>query len=84
MSASDTPDYWTEEQGTVFDKVKRFIASNQDGVRHPGAKSVSQEHWNTIAHNCAYIAAELMDADEVSIFEAGKLIAKSPPAIPNG
>lgn len=74
------PEDWTEEQHAMFSKVSTFMAANKKAVSHPASVEVSDEHWLTVCHNAGWIAAELMDCDELSIFDqtTGALFAQTP------
>ena len=67
---ADTPDDWTDEQNALFVKLYKFIIANQPAMKHPDAPSLPPEHWQTIAHNTAWSAAEFLDADDLTIRDA--------------
>lgn len=69
-SYDDTPDDWTEEQRDLFVKVHRFITANQQTFVHPAAPPIESAHFNTIAWNAAFVAAELMAGDDCRIIDA--------------
>lgn len=74
------PDDWTEEQNAIFTRVYKFLIANAAAVQHPRAAPVAVEHWQTIAHNAAWVAAELRDCEEVRILDGDteEVIAASP------
>lgn len=76
----DFPDDWTPEQFAVFSRVYDFLICNQCGVSHPQAVAISSRHWQTICHNAAYVAAEMIECETLNVLdnETGELIAASP------
>jgi hypothetical protein len=76
------PEDWTDEQRELYTRVHKFMVANKDAMCHPAAPIVTEQHWQTIAHNAAFIAAELRDNEEVRILDAETeaTIAESPAA----
>ena len=75
----DTPDDWDEEQNRLFIAVYRFLIANQKSCTHPDSH-IPVDQWQTICHNAAWAAVELLDYDEISIIDSdtGEIIAHSP------
>ncbi len=69
------PDDWTEEQKRLFVRVWRCMG-NQNYVRHPNAQIMPWAHWETIAWNAAWTAAEelVSTSDSVTYYEDGEEI----------
>lgn len=74
------PDDWSDAQNALFTKVYKFMIANQDAMCHPASKSMPIEYWQTVAHNSAWIAAELAESDSVRILDVDteQTIAESP------
>lgn len=77
---NELPDDWSEAQNALFTKVYKFITANPGAFQHPRAAALPAEHWQTIAHNAAYCAAELLENDSLRVLDADteELIAASP------
>jgi hypothetical protein len=56
-----TPEEWTAEKKVLFTRMYRHMVNNQDVFKHPGAPRLSDEHWNTVAWNVAWVGAEFSD-----------------------
>lgn len=80
MKTDTLPDDWTDEQTELFMRVYKFMIANKEAMRHPSGPVISDEHWQTVAHNAAFIAAELRDSEEVRIIDAEtqQILAESP------
>ena len=74
------PEDWTDEQHALFRRVFRFLAGNMDAVCHPEQPTIRDEHWHTICHNAAFVAAECRDCESLRILDAdtNETIAESP------
>lgn len=66
----DTPEEWTEAQNALFVRVYRFMIGNQSAVRHPKCFEISPAHWQTICHNAAWTAAEMLETDDLTVLDA--------------
>mgnify|MGYP001574360798 CR=1 FL=1 len=77
------PDDWTDEQHALFLRVFRFLSSNMDAVCHPKTPRLRPEHWQTICHNAAFVAAECVMAENLRIMDSNtnETIAESAPHI---
>lgn len=77
------PDEWTDEQNVTFMRLYRFMLANQSQMNHPRCIPMSAEHWQTVCHNAAYLAAEFLEHDDIRILDADTeaLIAWSPQAL---
>lgn len=76
---ADTPEEWTDEQNQLFVRVYRFMIANQSGVRHPDSQEIAPAQWQTICHNSAWAAAEMLETDDLTILdtETEQVIASS-------
>jgi len=59
----DTPDEWTHEQQALFVRMLRFMSENPGVFQHPDATPVPLKHWECIAHNASWHAADVMGLD---------------------
>lgn len=77
---SELPDDWTEPQQVLFTKVYKFMTVSMAGIVHPNAPIISPQHWQTICHNAAYTAAELLEHDSLRVVDVDtdETIAESP------
>lgn len=73
----DTPEHWTAAQISVFTRTCRFMAQNQFAFHHPGAPLLSVEHWQTVCHNAAWIAAEFLECETLAILDEDAVFAAS-------
>lgn len=55
---------WTEAQRRIYGRVFRYFTVNQAACCHPDMAKASAEHWETIAHNAAWLAAEFLEPGE--------------------
>ena len=67
--SDELPEDWTDEQLAVFGKVLRFMLSNQSLHCHPDMPNVDPEHWQTICHNSAFLAASIVGGEELIIHD---------------
>lgn len=67
LDGTSLPDDWTDEQREVFGKVYRFMQLNQDTHCHPGMLTLSDEHWQTICYNSAFLAASVVGGENLTI-----------------
>lgn len=77
---SDIPERWTEAQKAIYAKVYRFMVTNPNAMRHPDMALPSTEHWQTVAHNAAWIAAEFLELDDLTIVDSdtNQIVAITP------
>lgn len=61
---------WTEQQRKLYSRVYRYLTLNQGASCHPGMPSMPAEHWETIAHNAAWLAAEFLEEGELDFRES--------------
>ncbi len=52
---------WSKHAKAVFRQLKRYMRDNPELFVHPESDLIPKKHWGTIAHNAAWIAAELVD-----------------------
>ena len=52
---------WSKRAKALFRQLKRNMLNNQELYVHPKAAEIPKKHWGTIAHNAAWIAAEILD-----------------------
>lgn len=52
------PKQWSKHQRRAFKGVKRLMREEQTLFTHPNAAPIPVEHWETVAHNAAWMAAE--------------------------
>ena len=73
------PEDWSEAQNALFAKVYRWMIANRTVFPHPAAAQMSIEHWQTISHNAAWCAAELLEAASLRLIDdLDQVIAESP------
>jgi hypothetical protein len=79
-SALETPEDWTAEQSQLYGRVLRFMVANQEAFRHPDGPILRPEHWQTVCHNAAWTAADLLDSESLRIIDGdtGAIVAQSP------
>lgn len=58
MSIKELPDGWGPEQAALYAALHSFMVDNQSIFMHPDAPALSAEHWYTVCHNAAWVAAE--------------------------
>ena len=76
---NDTPDRWTEEQKTLYTRVLRFMETNGQVILHPSMPPVDPAHLATICHNAAFVAAEMLEHNQLRIIDdEGRIVAESP------
>lgn len=70
-------DRWSGAQKDLYGRVYRFMSFNQAAHSHPNMTPVASEHWETICHNAAWLAAEfLVDCDlTIEDVESGEVVA---------
>lgn len=80
MKTHDIPDEWSEAERALYMRVYRFMVANQGAMCNPTAAPIKPEHWDTIAHNCAWVAADLRDCESLRILDADteEVVAESP------
>jgi hypothetical protein len=80
VTPRDRPDDWSEQQKSIYTKVFKFMVTNRDGCVHPSSTEIPHEHWNTICHNAAYLAAEFLDCETLTILDSdtNEVVASSP------
>jgi hypothetical protein len=57
---------WTPQARGVFNLVYSTMRPNQSLFIHPKAAKHSREHWNTVAWNAAWTAANAADGDVIT------------------
>ena len=55
---------WSKSAKALYRSLKRFMLDNPELFMHPKADKIPKAHWGTIAHNAAWIAAELRTNQE--------------------
>lgn len=50
---------WPRASKMAFNSVKSFLLENQELTCHPDAAPIPEKHWHTIAHNAAFMAADI-------------------------
>jgi hypothetical protein len=77
---ASTPEDWSNQQNATFMRVYRFMLTNQAAMNHPKAAPMPVDHWHTVCHNAAYVAAESLETSDFRILDADtqELIAYSP------
>lgn len=50
---------WNEDEQALFISLYEFSIMNPWIFSHPKAPNVSKDHWNTVAWNHAWMAADL-------------------------
>lgn len=55
---------WNEQAREVFNRTAGVVALNQDDFKHPKAATLNDDHWNTVAWNTAWIAADHTNESE--------------------
>lgn len=80
MELQNLPSDWSEAQNTLYVKVHRFMSANKDSMCHPRGAVLDVEHWQTICHNAAFTAAEMLETDFLRILDVDteEVIAESP------
>lgn len=80
INYDELPDDWEPSQKILFTRLYTFVVTNQAGIRHPDAPLLSDPHWNSVAHNVAFAAAEFLENEAISIVdqETMEVIAESP------
>lgn len=58
---------WSEAQRRIYGRVYRFMLVNQQVQTHPAMGRIPDEHWDTICHNAAWLAAELLEDGDFAI-----------------
>ena len=51
------PKEWSPNAKKTFERLFIEISHNQDAMTHPKAVKQPKDHWVTIAHNAAWLAA---------------------------
>lgn len=74
-----TPDEWTDAQNRMFSLLHRYMVTNKAVFLRPGHQ-VTDEQFQTIAHNAAWMAAVFLETDEARIIDAEtqQVLAESP------
>jgi hypothetical protein len=49
---------WNDAARAVFNETYYTILHNPDVMTHPKQKKIPAEHWNTLAWNAAWVAAD--------------------------
>lgn len=80
MNEADLPDDWTEAQSSLYMRTHRYMVANQLAMCHPKGAPIPVEHFQTIAHNAAFVAAELSVHESLRGLDAdtNETIADSP------
>ena len=80
MPVENLPDDWSEAQNILYVKVHRFMSANKNAMSHPQAPVFTDEHWQTVCHNAAFLAAEMLETDSLRILDVDteEVIAESP------
>lgn len=52
---------WSDAARKAYNGTHGFMLQNQDLVKHPKQPRLEAWAWQTIAHNCAWMAAEACD-----------------------
>lgn len=52
---------WSKHAKAMYRQLKRYMVDNQELFLHPKTAPIPKAHWSTIAHNAAWIAAEVLD-----------------------
>lgn len=60
---------WTEAQRRHYGRLFRFMLANQHAFRHPSAPVLTDEQWETTAHNAAWMAAEMLEPGDIEILD---------------
>ena len=55
---------WSKSAKTLYRSLKRYMTDKPALFQHPKAAPIPKAHWGTIAHNAAYIAADLLTNQE--------------------
>lgn len=71
---------WTDEQKKLYVRVYRWITVNQHGFSPVGIPTVPTEIWDRLAHNAAWVAADMLVSDELTIYatDSDEVVAQSP------
>lgn len=48
---------WSDQAKNAFNYCYEWFLGNQSKMAHPKAEAIKKEHWETIAWNAAWIAA---------------------------
>ena len=51
---------WSKQAKALYRGLKRYMIDNPELFMHPKAAPIPKAHWRTIAHNAAWIAAEML------------------------
>lgn len=80
MDMDILPEDWSVAQNSLFTRVYKFMTANMAAMTHPECPFLETQHWQTICHNAAFLAAELREADSLRIIdsETEQTIAESP------
>lgn len=49
---------WNQVQRQLFNDTYSYIRNNQPLFMHPKGRKLNEDHWNTVAWNAAWIAAD--------------------------
>lgn len=76
---------WTPQQLALFRRLLRHMAANQGVFSHPGAPRLEPEHWLTVCHNAAWMAADMLEDDGTPYVHTlhGRLIGMEPGGQPH-
>lgn len=75
----DLSEDWNVQERELFGRVYRFMVSNQAAMCHPRC-SIPIDQWQTICHNAAWIAADLLNNEALRVLDLDteEVIAESP------
>lgn len=69
---------WNEAQRRIYGRVYRFMVLNQRSACHPDQAHLPADQWDTICHNAAWLAAEFIEAGEITFRDMdGEVVATS-------
>jgi hypothetical protein len=57
----------SDEARELCHEIFAFSMANQAHMAHPSASGIDPEHWQTLCHNFAVLAAVLRDGNELCI-----------------
>lgn len=83
--AAEMSDRWTEEQRRHYGKLYRFISTNFQQFVHPSTPALTAEQQDTIAHNAAFLAAEMLEPGDIDFMDldSGEIVASTKSAGPH-
>lgn len=51
---------WDDRQRSMFNMMNEFLLDHQEIMNHPEAPVLHPKHWDTIAWNAAWMAADYL------------------------